>query len=51
MMNYNLFIGVPLVLMPRFDPVQFCRDVEKYRISCSFAVPPVFLALLNHPGT
>jgi len=50
-MNYSLFIGIPVVLMPRFEPVQFCRDVEKYRISSAFVVPPVFLALLHHPGT
>jgi len=50
-LHYSLFTGVPVVIMPRYDPVQFCRDIEKYRISCAFVVPPILLALLHHPGT
>ena len=50
-MHYSLLVGLPIVIMPRYDPVQFCRDVEKYRISCAFVVPPILLALVHHPGT
>jgi acyl-CoA synthetase (AMP-forming)/AMP-acid ligase II len=36
--------------MERFDPAECCRLVEGERITILFAVPPVLVALLQHPG-
>ncbi len=42
--------GVRLVIMERFDPAECCRLVAERRITILFAVPPVLVALLQHPG-
>lgn len=36
--------------MQRFDPVQFCANIERYKITCSLVVPPVLVVLARHPG-
>ncbi|THH12726.1 hypothetical protein EW146_g7421 [Bondarzewia mesenterica] len=48
---YPLFIGVPVVIMPKFDPTEFCRNIATYRITASLVVPPILLALVQHPAT
>ena len=42
--------GVPMVIQTRFDPVQFCANIERYRITISLIVPPVLVVLARHPG-
>jgi 4-coumarate--CoA ligase len=42
--------GAPVVIQQRFDPVQFCANVEKYKIGISLVVPPVLVLLSRHPG-
>ena len=37
--------------MQRFDPVQFCANIERYKIQRAFVVPPVLVVLARHPGT
>ncbi|MGH7324455.1 MAG: class I adenylate-forming enzyme family protein [Candidatus Rokuibacteriota bacterium] len=49
LMGGGVHAGARLVLMERFDPAQCCRLVETERITILFAVPPVLLALLQHP--
>lgn len=41
--------GTPIVVMPRFDPVQFCANIEKYKINIALVVPPVLVVLARHP--
>lgn len=36
--------------MSRFDPVQFCANIEKYKITIALIVPPVLVVLARHPG-
>jgi acyl-CoA synthetase (AMP-forming)/AMP-acid ligase II len=47
---YPLFCGFPVVILPKFDPDQFCRAIELYRVTAAFIVPPVLLVLARHPG-
>ncbi|KIL68813.1 hypothetical protein M378DRAFT_70443 [Amanita muscaria Koide BX008] len=42
--------GVPMVVQPRFDPVQFCANIERYKITISLIVPPVLVVLARHPA-
>ncbi|KAK2463157.1 hypothetical protein APHAL10511_004812 [Amanita phalloides] len=47
---FPFICGIPVVIQPRFDPVQFCANVERYRITISFVVPPVLVLLARHPA-
>jgi len=42
--------GAPVVIMARFDPVQFCANIEKYKITIAMIVPPVLVVFARHPG-
>ncbi|KAI9456754.1 AMP binding protein [Russula earlei] len=48
---YPLFCGFPVVIMPKFDPEQFCQAIERYRVTAVFVVPPIILLLVHHPAT
>ncbi|KAJ7443825.1 AMP binding protein [Mycena latifolia] len=45
-----LVVGLPVVIQPRFEPVGFCANIEKYKISFSLIVPPVLVVLARHPA-
>jgi 4-coumarate--CoA ligase len=47
---YPLFCGIPVVILPKFDPDQFCRFIERYKVTVGYIVPPILLALVHHPG-
>lgn len=47
---YPLFCGIPVVVLPKFDPDQFCRFIERYKVTVGYIVPPILLALVHHPG-
>lgn len=42
-------MGTPMYIMPRFDPVQFLTNIQKYKITYSLIVPPVLVTLNRHP--
>lgn len=44
-------VGSPVVIMPHFEPEAFCRNIEKYKVTVSFTVPPICLTIVHHPGT
>jgi acyl-CoA synthetase (AMP-forming)/AMP-acid ligase II len=48
-MNYALFKGAGVVVMPRFDLEQYLSAVQKYRVTFSHLVPPILVALAKHP--
>jgi long-chain acyl-CoA synthetase len=39
--------GITLVLMDRFHPVEFLRNIQQYHITCFHIVPPMYTALLT----
>ena len=49
LMNCSLRAGATVVTLPRFDLEQFLRVHQDYRITRSFAAPPIVLALAKHP--
>ncbi|KAK7045638.1 hypothetical protein VNI00_007471 [Paramarasmius palmivorus] len=46
---FPLLVGVPSVVQQRFEPVQFCENIEKYKVTISLIVPPVLVVLARHP--
>ncbi|KAN0131894.1 expressed putative fatty acid biosynthesis enzyme [Lactarius tabidus] len=48
---YPFFCGFPVVVLPRFDPEQFCQSIERYRVTVAFVVPPIILGLVHHTAT
>lgn len=48
-LSYGLSQGATLVTMPRFDLEQYLQLVQDYRSVRALVVPPVLVALANHP--
>jgi acyl-CoA synthetase (AMP-forming)/AMP-acid ligase II len=42
--------GVPVVILPRFEPIAFLSAVSRYKATVALVVPPILLMLLHHPG-
>ncbi|MHA1240844.1 MAG: AMP-binding protein, partial [Promethearchaeota archaeon] len=47
-MNQAIWLGASQVVTSRFDVKEFCELVEKYRVTYSLCVPPIFLAVVRH---
>ncbi|KAJ7594131.1 AMP binding protein [Mycena floridula] len=47
---FLLYCGVPLVIQTRFEPDQFCANIERYKITSTFIVPPILVVLARHPA-
>ena len=50
LLHFPFVHGTPVAIMARFDPVQFCANIERYKITDSLIVPPVLVVLNRHPG-
>ncbi|KAF7319145.1 AMP binding protein [Mycena chlorophos] len=49
-LNGALSVGVTTVIQTRFEPVEFCRNIERYHVAFAFLVPPVLVVLARHPA-
>ncbi len=49
LMNMALSEGATLVVLPRFDLVEFLTAMADQRVSRAFVAPPIVLALAKHP--
>jgi len=47
-MNQAIWLGAAQVVTPRFDVKEFCELIEKYQVTYSLCVPPIFLAVVRH---
>ncbi|KAF7351417.1 4-coumarate--CoA ligase-like 7 [Mycena sanguinolenta] len=50
LLQYPFYLGVTVVIQTRFEPVQFCANIERYKIGFAFIVPPVLVVLARHPA-
>ena len=50
LMSGALRVGATVVTMPRFDFEQFLGFVQQHRVTMSYIVPPIVLALAKHPA-
>jgi len=42
-----IIFGITLVLMDRFHPLEFLKDVQQYKVTCFHIVPPMYTAILT----
>ena len=42
-----IIFGITLVLMGRFNPLEFLKNVVNYKVTCFHIVPPMYTALLT----
>src|ERR1043166_4115795 len=49
-LNMGLHLGSTIVIMPRFDLVQFLEAIQKYQVTLSHIVPPIVLKLAKDPS-
>ncbi len=42
-----ILFGITLVLMDRFHPLEFLKNVVQYKVTCFHIVPPMYTALLT----
>jgi len=47
-MNQAIWLGAAQVVTPRFEIQEFCELIEKYQVSFTLCVPPIFLAVVRH---
>ncbi|KAF8653316.1 hypothetical protein AX16_004016 [Volvariella volvacea WC 439] len=50
LLHHPFTCGSAVIIQPRFDPVAFCADIEKYKIAMALIVPPVLVVLARHPA-
>ena len=48
-MNTTLFEGGTSLLIPRFEPGDLLKSIQKYRPTLFAGVPTMYIGLLNHP--
>ncbi|KAJ6557879.1 AMP binding protein [Mycena capillaripes] len=49
-LHLPLIMGLPVVIQSRFEPTEYCANIEKYKISVSLIVPPILVVLARHPA-
>ncbi|KAJ7099954.1 AMP binding protein [Mycena belliarum] len=49
-LTFGIAVACPTVIMTRFEPVQFCANIAKYKIVFGFIVPPILVVLARHPA-
>ncbi|MGW0036256.1 AMP-binding protein [Gordonia sp. NPDC003376] len=49
LLNAALKARASLVVMPRFDLVEFLENIQNHRVTYAFIAPPVAVALAKHP--
>lgn len=49
LLNAALYNRGRLVIMPRFDLVEFLDNIQKYQVTSAYIAPPVAVALAKHP--
>jgi long-chain acyl-CoA synthetase len=47
-MNQAIWLGAAQVVIPRFEVKEFCELIERFQVSYSLCVPPIFLAVVRH---
>jgi acyl-CoA synthetase (AMP-forming)/AMP-acid ligase II len=42
-----IIFGITLVLMDRFHPMEFLKNIQQYKVTCFHIVPPMYTAMLT----
>ncbi|PYH31249.1 luciferase [Aspergillus neoniger CBS 115656] len=51
LLNYTIYSGVPMYVLPRFQFPSFCDTIQRHRITYAYVVPPVILELVSNAAT
>ncbi|MDL9936131.1 AMP-binding protein [Gordonia sp. ABSL1-1] len=49
LLNAALFNRARLVIMPRFDLVEFLENIQNHKVTNAYIAPPIAVALAKHP--
>ncbi len=49
-LNFPVYAGSTMVVHPRFDPGAYLADIARHGAAVFGGAPPLFQAMLNHPG-
>ncbi|CAE7221755.1 unnamed protein product [Rhizoctonia solani] len=49
--HFNIFAGLPLVVIPKFNYEDMLKSIVKYRITHLYLVPPQVVLFVKHPAT
>ncbi|CAE6481130.1 unnamed protein product [Rhizoctonia solani] len=49
--HFNLFAGLPLVVIPKFNYEAMLKSIVNYRITHLYLVPPQVVLFVKHPAT
>jgi long-subunit acyl-CoA synthetase (AMP-forming) len=47
LIHWTLTVGVPIIVLPRFDEIQVLKVIQEHKITFGYVVPPVLIVLLN----
>lgn len=48
-MNFTIYAGGTIVLLPRFDVREVLKSIEKYKVTLFPGVPTIYALIVNHP--
>jgi len=48
LMNTAIWLGAAQVITPRFEIEEFCELIEKFEVTYSLCVPPIFLSVVRY---
>ena len=49
LLHFNLHFGIPLIVMSSFNLAAFLQNIQTYRITFAYVVPPIVLLLFKSP--
>ncbi|CAO3624147.1 unnamed protein product [Cunninghamella blakesleeana] len=47
--HYSIFLGIPIVVVSKFELTHFLETVQKQKVTFSCLVPPILVLLAKHP--
>ena len=48
-MNTAIYLAGPMVLLPRFDPLEVLKAIERHKVTIFCGVPTMYAELITHP--
>ncbi|MBU9721191.1 MULTISPECIES: long-chain-fatty-acid--CoA ligase [Bacillaceae] len=48
-MNLSIRMGYKMIIMPKFDPKDILKAIEKHKVTLFPGAPTMYIGLLNHP--
>ncbi|OCH94571.1 acetyl-CoA synthetase-like protein [Obba rivulosa] len=49
-LHFSVFVGMPLVVIPKYSFIEMLKSIERYQINHLLVVPPQIVLLCKHPA-